>query len=292
MQRVITKVHQGLLKILYRILDWFYLPLDRGYILRTRNIRHIPQASHRRGGKYAYAEWAHVIGIFQTLIYLELEDLPGNHILDIGCGTGLLGIACEPFLEQDGKYTGIDVIAEDITFNQSHFPPGKYDFIHLDTTNPLYAPAQPKQRLSWPLDSDSVDLATALSVWTHFREEDALFYLGEVARVLKPGGKAIITFFRLDDYYQQSLPIREPRESRFHSTKQDRWIFDQPAYGSQHWRCPSWAAIPESAIGIQDAGFDTLLASAGLEVEKYYPGTWKEISGLFFQDVVVFRNPT
>ena len=100
----------------YHFLDNLYVPFDRKYIRRTRNIRLIPKERNRRGGKYAYSEWAHVIGIFQTLMFLHLQKKESNMILDVGCGTGLLAIAAEPFLEQDGKYTGIDVMKEDIAF--------------------------------------------------------------------------------------------------------------------------------------------------------------------------------
>jgi hypothetical protein len=55
---------------LYRLLDRLYLPLDRALIRRTRNLRLLPEAAERTGGKFSYAEWAHVIGIFQTLLWL------------------------------------------------------------------------------------------------------------------------------------------------------------------------------------------------------------------------------
>ena len=50
-------------------LDRAYLSYDRQHILRANNIVLIPSYSDRRGGKRSYAEWGHVIGIFQTLLY-------------------------------------------------------------------------------------------------------------------------------------------------------------------------------------------------------------------------------
>jgi 2-polyprenyl-3-methyl-5-hydroxy-6-metoxy-1,4-benzoquinol methylase len=104
----------------YHSLDTLYIPLDRKHVRRTRNIRLIPNERKRRGGKYAYSEWAHVIGIFQTLMFLHLKRKENNVILDVGCGTGLLGIASEPFLGQTGKYIGLDVIRRDIDFCRRH----------------------------------------------------------------------------------------------------------------------------------------------------------------------------
>jgi SAM-dependent methyltransferase len=136
----------------YHLLDAVYTPLDRKQIRRTRNIRLIPNSRNRRGGKYSYAEWAHVIGIFQTLMLLHLPQEENNAILDVGCGTGLLGISSEPFLGRQGKYVGIDVMKNDVEFCRGHYPSANFEFIHLDVNNPAYAPSQSDTTLKWPVD--------------------------------------------------------------------------------------------------------------------------------------------
>ena len=67
---------------LFRWLDRVFRETDRTHIRRTKNIRLIPAYHDRRGGKLSYAEWAHVIGIFQTLLYQELEKKTGANILE------------------------------------------------------------------------------------------------------------------------------------------------------------------------------------------------------------------
>ena len=274
----------------YRTLDRFYLSEDRRRFRRARNIRLIPSERDRRGGKRAYAEWAHVIGIFQSLMFLHLEKKEGNVVLDVGCGTGLLGIASEPFIGQGGKYIGLAVAMGDVEFCRGHYSPESYEFVHFDMKNPAYAPGQKSEISSWPVEAGGVDLVTALSVWTHLDADDSLFYLEEVSRVLRPGGKAIITFFVLDEAYRESLEKRSDREGRFHATSQNRWIFDQPAYGSNDWLYPSWAKVPEAAIGVTEAGLDRLLSSSGLRLIEKYPGNWKEAPGMYFQDTLIFEK--
>ncbi len=271
-------------------LDQSFLKADRKHILRSKNILRIPGLRNRRGGKVSYAEWAHVIGIFQSLFYQNLVKKTGNQILDIGCGTGLLAISSEPFIQDGGLYTGIDVRKDDVEFCQKHYRDRGFEFIHFNVQNATYAADQDRELKPWPVSSNSMDLVCALSVWTHLSESDAKYYFKEMARVLKPGGKAVISFFYLDDLYEASLEKRSETSGRYHNTNQNLWVFDQPAYDSDHWFSPGWVKEFEDAIGLDSAGMKLLLTASGLSQIEYYPGNWKEIPGIFFQDVFVFEK--
>jgi SAM-dependent methyltransferase len=224
------------------------------------------------------------------LIYLNLKKKENNTILDVGCGSGLLAIASEPFLGQQGQYIGIDVSQQDIRFCREHYPVPRFSFIHHDNHHPIYAPFQKYTRSQWNLESESLDLLLALSVWTHLSEKDALFYIREVNRVLKPGARAIITLFVLDEWYEMNLAHSAGHKSRFHRTEAKQWIFDQPAYGSDAWFRPRWATIPESAIAITKPGLERLLSNGSLVCLEHYPGTWKEYPGIYFQDILVLQK--
>ncbi len=275
---------------LYSILDNFYSQVDKNRVRRTKNIRLIPDVNHRKGGKVSYAEWAHVIGIFQTIFYHHLENKKGNDILDVGCGTGLLGIASEPFTSENGSYTGIDVMKHDINYCLKNFKASNYKFIHFDVANPMYAANQDKEFKPWPIDTNSKDMVCALSVWTHLCEEDARFYFNEVSRVLRSKGKAVITFFVLDESYQNSLSRRTDEKGRFHSTNQMKWIYNQHAYQSKDWFTTEWSNNPEEAIAINKTALEKLIQESGLRLIKHYPGNWKEEPGAYFQDVLVFEK--
>jgi hypothetical protein len=48
--------------------------------------------------------------------------------------------------------------------------------------------------------------------------------------------------------------------------------------------------VPESAIAIKKSGLDRMLADVGLSVMEQHAGNWKEVPGLYFQDVVILQR--
>jgi len=223
---------------------------------------------------------------------MNLEQAENNHILDVGCGTGLLAIASRPFLGPNGLYTGIDVQKADIKFCRRHYPSGNFEIVHLNAHNPRYAPDQEKNQTAWNIDDASMDLVTALSVWTHFSETDAMFYLKEVYRVLKPGRKAIISFFALPTQYspayKEAKSQPDKKTSKFHS-KPFR-AFEQPCYDSTDWFHAGRGKVPEAAIGITAKGLKRLFSHSRLKRSAHYPGTWSERAGLYYQDILVLQK--
>jgi SAM-dependent methyltransferase len=287
---VIERFGSKLARTMQDPIERLFRSVEHGQMSRGAVLDHVPLPADRTGGlgTTTYAEWCYTIGIFQSLIFHNLPKRPVR-MLDVGCGAGRLYLAAKPYLTGDDRYLGIDVNPEFVARCRRLYPAANVEFRHTEASNGYYAAGVELGPKPWPLADGAHNLVTALSVWTHLREEDWRFYLREVSRVLAPGGRAIISFFITDDLYRPEA--KSSRTSDFYPQPENKWIFDTSAYGSKHWTCPSWASVPEVAIAVDKQTFDAEVAAAGLTVDRYLPGQWKDQPGFFFQDVVVFAKP-
>jgi SAM-dependent methyltransferase len=276
----------------YKVADALFWPLERRELQQSRNLASIPKLPGRKGGTHTLSEWAYTIGVFQSIFYHAVGQRERLDVLDVGCGTGRLYLAASPLLGESGRYLGIDVNADDIEFCGQHYSDSRVGFLHLEHANRAYATSQRSTFQPYPIEDGSFDLATALSVWTHLNEADGIFYACEIARALRPGGRAVITFFSLDSDYQRFLEKGIDEPSAFSFRDPARYRFDRPVDGSSDWLCPSWVSVPESAIGITPAGMNRLQEQSGLTLDETHRGQWKNGPGLFFQDVCIFTKPS
>jgi SAM-dependent methyltransferase len=118
-----------------------------------------------------------------------------SRLLDIGCGCGRTA----RFLASNAmvrRYVGFDVVDFNIDWCRKHIERNtqhRFRFVHADIYNGLYNPKGSLRaaEYSFPVESASIDIAFAASVFTHLLEPDARRYLDETARVLAPGGLLI-----------------------------------------------------------------------------------------------------
>jgi len=279
-----------ILKLIYNLLDAIYLNLDKPLIKGENSLQLLPSFNNRKGGKISYAEWAHDIGVFKTLILQHTLQCKSPDILDVGCGRGFLGIASSFIVKDKGSYVGIDINKQAIEFCRKNYKEDNMNFIHLDHYNAYYNNSGDVIQQPWPIEDYSKDLITALSVWTHLNEQHAYFYMKEVERVLKTNGKAIITFFCLDDLYKKMVDQPNINFGRYYKALPNPPIFNSEAYDSKNWFYPKWANVPEEVIAVTRKGLEILLKKCGLRITEEYPGKWKEIPGLYLQDIFVLEK--
>jgi len=105
--------------------------------------------------------------------YLSLDYISGD-VLEVGCGEGR---GVEIMLPKARAFTGIDKIQEVVDNLSAKFPTSGFKQMHIPPFKGL--------------EDDSFDSIVSFQVIEHIKDD--LGYLKEIYRVLKPGGKALIS---------------------------------------------------------------------------------------------------
>lgn len=116
--------------------------------------------------------------VVKTLLDLGMSLSEGMRILDFGCSSGRVLRALAGY-RPDLELLGCDPNHDAVAWANANLPIGR--FFPSEKHPPL------------DLDDASVDVAFAISIWSHFAAEPALEWLEEMRRVLVPGGLLLIT---------------------------------------------------------------------------------------------------
>lgn len=110
-------------------------------------------------------------------IVKELDIEPGNYVLDIGCGTGVLLPLLIEALGDEGKIIALDFSAEMLVQGKAKSSPPIVNFVQADG-------------MFIPMANNSIDMVLCNSVFPHFSDKDKA--LKEITRVLRNNGRLAI----------------------------------------------------------------------------------------------------
>jgi SAM-dependent methyltransferase len=123
-------------------------------------------------------------GLYEADLIASALDSSGAHIerltsaLDFGCSSGrVLRVLAAAYPEV--QWSGCDPNAAAIAWAREHLPGAQFSVSGDEP--PL------------PLESESLDLVFAVSVWSHFEPDLGLRWFEEMRRVLRRGGHLILT---------------------------------------------------------------------------------------------------
>ena len=133
-------------------------------------------------------------------IFREYGDLkPEEQVLEIGSGCGRVSLPLTRYLSSKGSYEGLEIQKNGFQWCREHISPlyPRFRYTFSDVYNKDYNPSgtliAAEYRL--PYNDAGFDFVCMVSVFTHMLPGDIEHYLAEVARVLKPGGRCLTTFF-------------------------------------------------------------------------------------------------
>jgi SAM-dependent methyltransferase len=212
-----------------------------------------------------------------------------DHVLEIGCGLGRIAFPLRYLLSKAGRYTGFDITAAKIEFLSRAFTPAhpNFRFILADVYNSYYNPTGVVRADAYrfPSDDSAFDLVYAASVFTHMVPENAAHYFRETARVLKPGGRAVFSFFLLDHFRREQARPHGFSVAAFDFAHRYREHGDE------------FATVvpenPEQMTAYRSTLVARMAADAGLTMADTVPGLWSGTveRGVAAQDLVVLTKP-
>lgn len=211
--------------------------------------------------------------------HIDLANLrPNESVLDVGCGIGRMAAGLTGYLNENGTYDGFDIVKRGIVWCRRHISRKhpNFHFKHFDVHNRSFNATGKLSAAEFQFTyaDASFDYAFAYSVFTHMVKIELENYLKEVARVLKPGGRCLVTYFLLN---VDSLDSIRRRTSSI----------DFKPYSKESWALS--LDTPEFALAYDEGFITGLYGKYGLHIQHpIHYGSWSNRSGCVdFQDIVV-----
>jgi SAM-dependent methyltransferase len=163
-----------------------------------------PPALMRQEGIDVLEEWFRWGEEWSMLLRVYGEITRISSVLEIGCGLGRTAFPLRFILSSQGSYEGFEIVQNKVAFLKRTFE-RKYPnfrFTWADIHNTYYNTSGQIKSTNYrfPYPDASFEIVYAASVFTHMLPESVAHYIRESARVLKPGGRCVFSFFLVDNY--------------------------------------------------------------------------------------------
>ncbi|MEM7028483.1 MAG: class I SAM-dependent methyltransferase [Chloroflexota bacterium] len=163
-------------------------------------------------GVHVLEEWYRWAEEWQMLLRIYGGLTRKSKVMEIGCGTGRTAFPLRFILSPDGSYDGFDISPKKVSFLEESFHRAypNFRFVLSDVHNHSYNPegAIKAESFLFPYQNAAFDIVYAASVFTHMLPDAAKNYFQQAARVLKPEGRCVFSFFIFDNYQpDQERPL-------------------------------------------------------------------------------------
>ena len=249
----------------------------RDELIPPRSMRFVGNGNYKKDGN-------EFLAYFQKLGNLK----PDDSVLDVGCGIGRKAGPLTRYLSPSARYEGFDIVENGIDWATKHIT-AKYPNFRF-TYTPLYNKkysvynknhtgnyTEAAEKFRFPYEDDSFDFAFLTSVFTHMLPAELENYMSEISRVLKKGGRCLITYFLINDDSQSYLDTGQ-REFSF------KYKFDKYRIETEE--------EPEDAVAYDETYIKEVYQKNSLQIqEPIHYGNWcgrkNYLSG---QDIIVAQK--
>ena len=196
----------------------------------------------------------HAVGAEYFRYFVELGRLiPSASVLDVGCGLGRMAEPLTNYLvAPPGRYEGFDIEPEAIAWCTRRFPHLRFQLIEGANAN-YYRGPTPRAELRFPFPNADFDFVIVTSVFTQMLPAEVERYLSELARVMKPGARSLMTFFLLNPESKALIDAGQSALKFTHAYPDYRVInprLPEAAVAHAEDRVRSWLA--ERALRLQE----------------------------------------
>jgi SAM-dependent methyltransferase len=205
--------------------------------------------------------------------FVELGGLEPHHdVLDVGSGSGRMAFALKDWLT--GSYEGFDVVPEAVAWCRREITGRhpRFRFRVADIRSGRYNPngRSEADRYRFEYDDDSFDFACVTSVFTHLPRAAVDNYVSELARVLKPGGRCLATYFLINEDAIRAMD----GHGQFVPAGDGEFVVD--------------TRVPERAVAFDEGVVREAHGRHGLPIESVHLGSWcGRPDYTSFQDITV-----
>ncbi len=203
-----------------------------------------------------------------------------DSVLDIGCGFGRMAMPLTSYISKDGCYEGFDISAKSIDWAKANltslYP--RFNFQKVDLFNKCYNPAGKikSEDFEFPYQNANFDFVFLTSVFTHMYPKDVKHYLSEIFRVLKSGGKCLLTCFLLNIESEQLMNAGNSTLN-FCFPLEDCFTIDPNS--------------PENAIAFDETMFLKWISGQGFTLKSKHYGSWcGRIQFASYQDMLILEK--